>query len=76
MIAIPEAHRETWVCRIDPQLGIGAELYGLWLESLLATVAECDADYGPEIERAWRAVMGVGIEYMLRHYEDARDDPR
>jgi hemoglobin-like flavoprotein len=52
------------------QLDIGPELYDLWLESLLATIGECDLEYGAEVENAWRDVMGVGIRYMLDHYDD------
>ncbi len=50
------------------QLDIGAELYDLWLDSLLDTVRECDSECDSEIEEAWERVMGVGISYLLQHY--------
>ncbi len=47
---------------------IGADLYDLWLKSLLATVKEFDPRCSPEIERAWEKVMRIGIRYLLAHY--------
>ncbi len=52
------------------QLDIGAKLYDLWLDSLLATVSECDPEFSPEVEKAWEAVMMVGIHYLCRSYDD------
>jgi hemoglobin-like flavoprotein len=52
------------------QLDIGAELYDHWLDSLLATVRECDPEFSPEIEKAWEAVMMVGIHYLCRNYDN------
>jgi hemoglobin-like flavoprotein len=49
-------------------LNIGAELYDLWLDSLLAVVEECDPEFDDSIEEAWERIMGIGIDYMLRHY--------
>ena len=49
-------------------LNIGAELYDLWLDSLLAAVKECDADFSPEVEQAWEEVMMVGIGFLLSRY--------
>jgi len=51
-------------------LEIGAHLYDLWLDSLLATVRQCDPEYSAEVEAAWEDVMGIGIGYMLGHYHD------
>lgn len=50
------------------QLNIGAELYDLWLDSLLAAVKEFDSHYGSKVEDAWEQVMMVGIRYLLSHY--------
>ncbi len=50
------------------QLDIGAELYDLWLDSLLAAVKECDPQFGAEVSAAWEAVMMVGIHYMCTRY--------
>jgi len=51
-------------------LDIGAELYDLWLDSLIKTVQECDPQFSPEIEAAWEEVMMIGVRYMLGHYHD------
>jgi len=50
------------------QLAIGAELYDLWLDSLIGTVREFDRECTPEVERAWERVMGVGISFLLSRY--------
>jgi hemoglobin-like flavoprotein len=49
-------------------LNIGAELYDLWLDSLLAAVKECDPQYDPQVRDAWERVMMVGIGYLLSRY--------
>lgn len=51
-------------------LDIGAELYDLWLDSLLEAVEEQDEECTPEVLEAWEKVMGVGIRYLLSHYRD------
>ena len=58
------------------QLDIGAELYDLWLDSLLVTVRECDPEYDPEVGKAWEAVMMVGIQYLCGNYGKTPEDPR
>jgi len=50
------------------QLNIGAELYDLWLDSLLAAVKEFDPKNSPEVQEAWEKVMMVGISYLLSRY--------
>ena len=52
------------------KLDIGAHLYDLMLDSLLAAVKEFDPQFSPEIEKAWEAVMMVGIGFMTSHYND------
>jgi len=49
-------------------LNIGAELYDLWLDSLLAAARECDPDFSPEVEKSWEKVMMVGIGFLLSRY--------
>jgi len=49
-------------------LDIGAELYDLWLDNLLAAVAECDPEHTPQVRSAWERVMMVGIHYMVTRY--------
>jgi hemoglobin-like flavoprotein len=50
------------------QMAIGAELYDLWLDALLATVRETDPAWTPDVEHAWEDVMTVGIRYLLARY--------
>jgi hemoglobin-like flavoprotein len=52
------------------QLAIGAELYDLWLDSLLATVRACDPACSKDIESAWEQVMGIGIKYLCTRFND------
>lgn len=53
------------------QLNIGAEFYDLWLDSLLKTARQVDPEFDDETEKAWEAVMMVGIDYLLSHYYEA-----
>ena len=50
------------------QMDIGAELYDLWLDGLLATVREVDPGWNDEVERAWESVMTIGIAYLVTRY--------
>lgn len=56
------------------QLAIGAELYDLWLDSLLATAREADPAWSPDVEQAWEHVMTVGISYLLSRYNRTRSE--
>jgi hemoglobin-like flavoprotein len=49
-------------------LDIGAELYDLWLDSLLETVEESDPEYSPTVRKAWEEVTMVGIHYLCVRY--------
>lgn len=74
------AGRETYLKDVAIRHGrrnldVGSGLYDLWLDSLLAVVVEFDPLYRAEVSAAWEQVMGVGIEYMLRHYHDAQGGP-
>jgi hemoglobin-like flavoprotein len=70
----PDAHLRVIAERHSAgQLDVGAELYDLWLDSLLATVQEVDPEYTAEVGKAWEAVMMVGIHYLCRRY--AEDGP-
>lgn len=51
------------------ELDIRPEWYELWLESLIATVAEFDPAFDDRVELAWRLVMAPGIAYMKFHYD-------
>jgi len=49
-------------------LNVGSDLYDLWLDSLLAVVKECDPEFDEVVEDSWEQVMGIGIDYLVRHY--------
>lgn len=68
----PERYLENLASRHSVHdLDIGAELYDLWLDSLLAVVEECDPEFDQAVESAWERMMGIGIDYMLRRYRKA-----
>ena len=65
----PERHLNRLAERHSSRdLNIGAELYDLWLDSLLAAARECDPDFSPEVEESWEKVMMVGIGFLLSRY--------
>jgi len=49
-------------------LNVHPSLYRPFIESLIATVREYDAEFNPEVEAAWRATLALGIEYMQSRY--------
>ena len=52
-------------------LGIQPPLFALWRESLLQTIAACDAAWGAGVEAAWRTVLQDSIDRMLALYPAA-----
>jgi hemoglobin-like flavoprotein len=48
---------------------IPPHLYELWLDSLLQAVKEHDGLYSPQIENAWRHLMGAGIAFLTARYD-------
>ena len=55
-------------------LNIGAELYDLWIDSLVSTVEKTDPKFDATVERAWEDVMMVGVQYLLSHYHEPSAD--
>lgn len=49
-------------------LNIQAAHYKLWLEAVIETANEFDPEWTPEIEEAWRAILGFVIDHMIRIY--------
>jgi hemoglobin-like flavoprotein len=49
-------------------LNIKPELYGHWLESLLAVVKESDPEFTPELEQQWRSVLGHVLDFIKSGY--------
>lgn len=50
-------------------MNITQELYDLWLDSLMKTIAEHDSHYSEELGKAWREVMNHGIAAIVARYE-------
>ena len=49
-------------------MNIGAELYDLWLDSLLAALKECDPEWTEGVAAAWERSMSQGIRYFLSRF--------
>lgn len=47
---------------------IRPELYDVWLDCLVRTVADCDPQFTPETERIWRLMLLPAIEVMKAAY--------
>ncbi|PAV25496.1 hypothetical protein C8D92_10479 [Tamilnaduibacter salinus] len=47
---------------------IHPEWYGLWLDALVATVAQHDPEASPALEQAWREVLTPGINLIRDAY--------
>lgn len=50
------------------QLDIPPHLYDLWLDCLIQSASQCDPEFSPAVERAWRETLAVGIAYMKGNY--------
>jgi len=48
---------------------VAPELYDLWLECLIKTVAEYDPLFDENTELSWRVVLSSGITYMKFKYD-------
>jgi hemoglobin-like flavoprotein len=60
--------REVADLHSHDRLGIGAELYDLWLDSLLTVVKETDPKADAAVLEAWESTMVLGIRYFLSRY--------
>jgi hemoglobin-like flavoprotein len=60
---------------VHRRLDIRPEMYDAWLDALLATVADCDAQYSAETARAWRSVIGAAVARIKRAAVAAGDAP-
>ncbi len=48
---------------------IAPHLYDLWLDCLLRAAKESDELWTPEVEAAWRYMMGAGILFLKARYD-------
>jgi hypothetical protein len=51
------------------RLNIEPHLYDLWLESAIASAVEADPLWSPEVETAWRSILGAAIRHLRSQYE-------
>ena len=49
-------------------LNIEPRLYGIWLESIIATASDCDDQWTDATEAAWRRILGHVVDHMVRKY--------
>lgn len=49
-------------------LDIHPWMYQDWLECLIETIRDFDADFDAETEDAWRRIMRQGIDFMIARY--------
>lgn len=50
------------------RLRIAPHLYALWVDALVSAVRECDPEFNPGTEQAWRLIMGHVVQHMKRRY--------
>lgn len=49
-------------------LDIKPHLYDLWLASVIETASEFDPIWNETIGAAWRNILGLAIQQMIKHY--------
>jgi len=49
-------------------LAVDPSLYPRFVDALIDTVREHDPQFGPAVERAWRATVAPGVAYMQSKY--------
>lgn len=47
------------------QINVPTKLYPYWIDSLVATVKECDPKFTTTLEREWRAALQRGVDYII-----------
>lgn len=52
------------IAALHQRLDVSADLYDLWLDALIETVAEFDPECSEMTEFAWRLAMSPGITYI------------
>lgn len=50
--------------KVHTRLEIAPRMYDAWLDSLVATAAECDPQFDAELDAVWRAVVGAGVRMI------------
>jgi hemoglobin-like flavoprotein len=47
---------------------VKANMYPLWIDSLLKAVQKHDPEYTPQLDKEWREVIKPAIDLLLSHY--------
>jgi hemoglobin-like flavoprotein len=50
-------------------LNVRPEFYQIWVDSLIQAIHRHDANYGPDLDAAWRRVLAPGIAAMISLYD-------
>jgi hemoglobin-like flavoprotein len=50
-------------------LDIAPHLYDLWVDAIIQTVKQMDRQFDENVERTWREVLSVGINFMKSKYD-------
>ncbi|GAB1256077.1 globin [Aurantivibrio plasticivorans] len=59
------------LARVHSKLHIPADLFALWMDSLVEALERVDPSYKPADGLAWRAMFMPGVEYMIAHVSAA-----
>jgi len=74
LVASGDEFAENYLAKIAEghdrrHLNIEPDLYDLWRDTLIRTVAAVDPQYNARVESAWRAVLQRGVDYMVQRYD-------
>lgn len=50
-------------------MDIKPEYYPIWLEAMMQTIESFDPYFSPELNKAWREVLGFTINFMVSKYD-------
>jgi hemoglobin-like flavoprotein len=50
------------------ELGVDPSMYSPFMDALIDTVRECDPQFTPAVESAWRLTVEQGVAYMQSKY--------
>ena len=54
------------------RLNVPPDMYDLWLECLIETVKQEDAEFSDDVELAWRTMMAPSVAFMKHFYEKSK----
>jgi hemoglobin-like flavoprotein len=50
------------------KMNVPPDLYPIWVNCLVETLAKLDPKFSPTLERQWREILQKGIDVMIRVY--------